>query len=186
MENNSPNNQRKIREQLPDLTASGINPFQVPAGYFDSLTDELMNKVAASDQFANAAPENKFLVPENYFEQLPLAIADRISSIGNSRSAGFTSIYHYFGKPVFRLAVASMCALLVTIYFYLEKEPEIKNPEYAFTVSELKESDLLFQLNESMLIDVIAKETNSRHASDEYEDYLIDNHLELNQIIEQL
>ena len=64
--------------EVPTLAAIGRNtPFSVPSGYFEALSEGLKAQaLLESVRFEN---EEEFKLPENYFEQLPGRIEDRIS-----------------------------------------------------------------------------------------------------------
>ena len=69
---------RKWAKDAPTLAAmQRVNPFVVPSGYFESLTDQLNSRILIeSARFESA---EKFNIPADYFQKLPSRIEERIA-----------------------------------------------------------------------------------------------------------
>ena len=87
-------------KDAPTLAAmKRVDPFVVPSGYFESLSDDVHARVLIeSVRFESTA---EFNIPDNYFEQLPSRIEERLA-IENIQSLvpsmGFTVLESYFSK----------------------------------------------------------------------------------------
>lgn len=66
------------KKDAPTLAAmKRVNPFVVPSGYFESLSDDVHARVLIeSARFENT---EEFIIPNNYFEQLPSRIEERLT-----------------------------------------------------------------------------------------------------------
>ena len=88
----------KWEEDAPTLAAiKRVNPFVVPSGYFESLTDQLNSK--ALIESARFESEEEFNTPADYFQQLPSRIEEKIAIEAIQSlvpSTGFTVPEAYF------------------------------------------------------------------------------------------
>jgi len=75
------------------------NPFIVPEGYFDSLSETILSKITLEEAAGNKQ-ETGFTVPENYFTELGEQINAqiRIASATNKEAPGFTVPDGYFNE----------------------------------------------------------------------------------------
>lgn len=66
-------------QQLSTLVAgiSRVNPYQVPAGYFEAVVPTVMGAVRLQT-IGNESKSPAFQVPKGYFEQLPQTILNRV------------------------------------------------------------------------------------------------------------
>jgi hypothetical protein len=75
----------KWEEDAPTLAAiKRVNPFVVPSGYFESLTDQLNSKARIEEKIAIEAiqslvPSTGFTVPEAYFSDLGERIQTKLA-----------------------------------------------------------------------------------------------------------
>ncbi|HEY8782425.1 MAG TPA: hypothetical protein VIM16_12455 [Mucilaginibacter sp.] len=74
-----------------------VNPFTVPAGYFDELADHIIS-LKNLDELKNSGLSGGFTVPENYFEELTANIQSRIAveNALNREDTGFIVPAGYF------------------------------------------------------------------------------------------
>jgi hypothetical protein len=88
----------KWEEDAPTLAAiKRVNPFVVPSGYFESLTDQLNSK--ALIESARFESEEEFNTPADYFQKLPSRIEEKIAIEAIQSlvpSTGFTVPEAYF------------------------------------------------------------------------------------------
>lgn len=82
-------------DQLKQVANS--NPFTVPDGYFEELSDRIKS-VIKLDEMKNTISPNAFTVPENYFENLASHIQSRIAveEILDAQNTAFTVPENYF------------------------------------------------------------------------------------------
>src|SRR5436853_7680437 len=72
-------NDDELEKMAPKLSKlKRENPFRVPDNYFDSLADNIQQKINALPHLEKMSNENPFAVPEGYFDSLPTAIQHRI------------------------------------------------------------------------------------------------------------
>lgn len=78
---------------------SKTNPFTVPDGYFDELSDRIKS-VIKLDEMKNTISPNGFSVPENYFESLAANIQSRIAveEMLDTQHTGLTVPENYFDE----------------------------------------------------------------------------------------
>lgn len=97
-----------------------------PEGYFDSLPDQVMARIAAEDAQVSAMLEahrnNKgYAVPEGYFENLPAAVSARMAAEGSHRPL-------VLRRRLLRIASVAACAgLLMGTGIYVFNM--LQNPE---------------------------------------------------------
>jgi len=66
------------QQDAPTLAAmQKVNPFVVPSGYFDSLTDVVNTRILI--ETARFESAEAFEIPDNYFEKLSLRIEEKIA-----------------------------------------------------------------------------------------------------------
>jgi len=85
-------------KDAPTLAAiKRVNPFIVPSGYFESLTDAINSRILI--ELARFESAEKFNIPSDYFQKLPTQIKERIAleTIQSLvSSTGFTVPESYF------------------------------------------------------------------------------------------
>ncbi len=167
--------------------------FSVPADYFDSLPDQIMDKVSTTPQFEEIAVSNPFTVPENYFEELPLNIINRIEA---SQSKRFTlaGLLARVVCPKYSLSLIAACfALFISIKFF--ERPINMNASNATAQNiSISESDVLGEVDESTLMNEIADEstsaiktTTTKNAGDKnIQDYIINNNIDISDVAKEL
>jgi len=70
----------ELRGIAPSLAAMNKRQaFRVPPGYFDTNAERLMNLFPTLHDQAGSTPENAFLVPDHYFEELSTNILNKIA-----------------------------------------------------------------------------------------------------------
>jgi hypothetical protein len=173
------NNDDELRKMAPRLSElKRENPFQVPDSYFDSLADNIQQQIQVLPDFDKVAAQNPFNVPEGYFDSLPTAIQQRIIDERSERISVGRWIASVLFRPKFAVAFASVAVLLVFSVRYFSRTINVSS-----TASEISYTDL----DESVLYDALAEQSNSTTQKDEsIEDYLIDNHIDVSQLTEHL
>jgi|ERR1043165_31305 hypothetical protein len=84
MEKNSEILDELIDLQSPLADMSRHMLFAVPDGYFNNLTDSIIDEIQTSDKTASWKEQNPFAIPGQYFEQLPGNILARVKQEGNT------------------------------------------------------------------------------------------------------
>jgi len=125
--------------------------------------------------------ENNFKVPNDYFEDLPLHVTEKIHS---EKQVSFN-----LNKLIFRYLIpsASLIVLLVFILNWNNTTQPIINDEQLseFLIEdadEYFEDELIYE----SYIDNITVENNETDTEENYIDYLVENDIEINTIIEEL
>jgi len=69
----------ELNETSPLLTSIGNKtPYSVPTGYFNSLSDEIANRIKIEEVRLSPNTKKPYTVPENYFEGLAASILAKI------------------------------------------------------------------------------------------------------------
>jgi len=158
-----------------------VSGFKVPDGYFDQLTDRVLNSIDKED-----AQHAGFDVPEAYFEQLHDQVMERLE---NSKVVSITptSSRTKWLYPLLAMAAVFAGVLLFNGFFGTQYELNMTTVEdqdiytYVEDVAFLQDDEdieLLFADN-SFLNDI---EMPSQITDDELMDYLLDE-VSLNQMI---
>lgn len=133
--------------------------------------------------------KNPFSVPENYFEDLPGSIQSRIQQ--EEQESWLETLKRTFYRP--QWAFALLLLLLLTAggwFFFSNRQVQPAQREMALTADELKNAAILGDIDEFDLLDEYAslEETASadEESKTEIENYLIENHTDLNQLINEL
>lgn len=129
-----------------------INPYHVPAGYFDSLAERVMMLIKtgagipAKEETAMLSPllasmkrETPLSVPEGYFERLATDLSK------SSTPTGKTKVIRLNADRFFKYAAAAVTVGLISLFAWIMLKPSAGETEYA--------------LNNDTLIDNQVKET---------------------------
>jgi len=176
-----------LQKAAPRLSAvSKDNPFRVPGHYFEDLHQSIMLEARAREAgIENTEPLQTFTVPSGYFEQLPLTIQDRISE---KKTALVRPLLR---RPSFALSLAAafIAVMLVTrpaLWFGMKTNVDTGS----ITAEELSNSSYLSEMDEPVLIDAIESHEQpiaaSKNSNTEVENYLIDNHIDMNLLTSEL
>jgi len=90
-------NREWLNEYVSIKHVNANNPFTVPDGYFDELSDRIAASIKL-DELKSKKPLTGFTVPENYFEELNNNIQSRVNieKVLNNETTGFTVPENYF------------------------------------------------------------------------------------------
>jgi hypothetical protein len=162
--------------------------FQVPEGYFDGLSSEVMHKIESMPDLESSGNMNPFNTPGGYFDALPTIIQQRIADQEKKRNVtGWIAEIFYNPVPKYTLAFVSIFLILFFSikYFNRTQKVEYVNSEHE---TEQLESFYLSQLDETVLLEAYAEEqvTENEMQESEIENYLLENNIDLNLISEQL
>lgn len=200
------NEKNNISEEFDDLrniapNFSRIkkqNPFEVPQNYFDKLPSILHEKCVEAEELKEIAPvltgikkENIFSVPNDYFEHLPYTIGERINAEKHQTSwieKLAWIIRPKFAIPVSMAIIVAVIGLTLNINTENTKDVEYASNESSISYEEIDKSHYLNDIDEAMLIEEIEVEhiSNSNKENEVIENYLMDNHTDVSQLINQL
>jgi hypothetical protein len=127
--------------------------------------------------------KQKFNAPDSYFDRLPARINERILA-ENKPVTIFDFLKKYTFKPI--TAICSI-VLFASGYLYLENQKQIADYTLtAMNAASLSDDDILSVLDTYDLQEVIEANASSPSNDDVAIDYLLDNHTDLNTIINAL
>ena len=139
------------------------------------------------DFLKESAGKNAFRVPENYFEKLPVEIADKIHSGAAERVSSPVL------RPVF-IGLTALCAIIITIglfYFNSTNYKELTQPRFSY--NDLDSSGYIASMDENLITDELAGQniqiedaSPASAETDQIKDYLIDNNTDITLIINEL
>jgi len=147
------------------------------------------NKNNIEEELENLAPflskikkENNFSTPQNYFEVLPEVIANK--NLNNK------SLYFIFDKLSARILVpfSTFVAILVILFFlnYNTLETELTNEQ----IGDLLINQEYVNIDDYLVYDayseVLDEEQKETSTTEEYINYLIENNIDINSIINEL
>jgi len=168
----------KEEEKLKAVLKNTNEVFNTPAGYFDFLPDKILSQVKANLDFESEASVNPFEVPDNYFDKLPSALNERITSRKNGFREWLASITSR--RIAIPLALATV-VIVASLFYFKKNNDEIKKETYQISADDLKNSTYIESIDEEMFVDILASQ-NINTTDDSLEQYLIDNNIDLSQI----
>jgi hypothetical protein len=148
---------------------------------FDNNKEELKG---IAPHLYSLPKKNAFTAPENYFEKLTVSISDKVHA--EKSKTWWQVIFESLTQPKFAVTSIALC-MLVGGYMYYQKQSMIIAPVEmtAVNINNLSDDEILSQVDETVLADVIDDNTDDATSAEEV-DYLIDNHTDLNSIINEL
>ena len=128
-----------------------------------------------------AGKSNPFIAPEGYFDNLPNRINETIHKPA-----------HASARPLWltRFAMPAMAVVaMVWVISAVVKKPAATDTASGITLTNdhIAETGYLMQMDESLLLESLSSEELSEMAGDEgFQDYLIENKVDINLIINEL
>ena len=163
------------------------NPFAVPENYFEELAGKILLKIENSEELKSLSPtlsqiekKNPFKVPENYFSVLESSVR---------KDAKIIPIGHFFKKNKYSaIAVAAGIAAIISFYFYYPGSGSLQEKELFVSADDISNSMYFHEIDESIIIEEINGNfgEGASHKNNEIEDYLIDNDIDENTLINEL
>jgi hypothetical protein len=169
----------KLKEMLKNSSSGPA--FNVPDGYFDSLSEKVMDSINALPDFEKQPVTQPFSVPADYFEKLPENINNRITSTKENKF----SIWDWFFKPSRLIPVTFSFLLFIGGYFYFTRTQSFKINNDTYTEEDLDDSQYLQSLDDTDMIEYLANQSDDI-TTDEYEQYLLDHDIEISQLEKNL
>lgn len=160
------NNQQIIAEELGMLGADSLllnlrckNPFDVPAGYFESFAGSMLNLVECqhittarqelqeiSPLLASMKKTNAFTVPEGYFSAFLVDPATLKTQVQDNAGPKVIRMNPNRSRNIFRYAVAATIAFVITIsmFFLWNNRNDVvdANNNFAYSLPELPDEVL--------------------------------------------
>jgi len=186
-------NSDELKAMAPTLfSIEKKEAFTVPAGYFDSLPDKVMDKIAADPLYSPSAQGNPFVVPENYFEGLPLDIIKKVEA-SQAKRFSLGGLLAQVLRPRYSMTLVTACfALLICVRFF-QKPVSMSISETAEVKVTISDIEAVGDIDESTLMDEISEtsaallKTDNKSSSDKaMEDYIINNNIDLADIAKEL
>ncbi|MFM7218341.1 MAG: hypothetical protein ACKO1U_10010 [Bacteroidota bacterium] len=164
----NPESQHLLPEQ-----PTGEKPFVVPEGYFDSLSEAILNRIALQEG-SPVRSEESFKVPDGYFDSLSVAINERVHAQ--------PKVIPLFGAGLrASLAIAAVTIAGLLVHSSIVPDANLSSGPYSqLTVQEIQNSPFWEDLDESLLAESFTLETSSN--DDVVLEYLIDQGIEPQQI----
>ena len=141
------------------------------------------NHIQGQEDDQNWPSKNPYTAPDGYFEKLSSKISDEIHSGPVNAKISWFNVK----SPLLKLAMVFV--LISSLFFYLDnKNDKEPNTYIVLTVDEIYNSNLFDELDENVLIEsyTVLPDVNERNASNDVEDFLINNNVELSLIINEL
>jgi hypothetical protein len=190
---NSSENNDELRKLAPKLSSiEKKEVFSIPANYFDSLSNQIIDKVSTDAAFEKSAVTNPFSVPENYFEELPLEIINRIGTL-QAEKLSLGELFARALRPKYSLSIITACFAVFLCVKFFEKPMMLNAPSSTSENVFISETDVLGEVDESTLISVVTEEsasvikTDKKNAGDKnMEDYIINNNIDISDLAKEL
>jgi hypothetical protein len=170
----------KLRSKDP-FFRSERNP-DAANDYFNSFGSRLQSRMEDLDELEANAPtllsigkSNSFVLPPDYFDELPSRIQERIQKPSNSSS--ITEWLLLLINPRFAFPMIAILFLAVAGINFMNKNAELNatTPPNELSLEDhlyyIEESDIIEQLTENMSSDNSIQSENEKNI----EDYLLDN-----------
>ena len=167
--------------KLQNLLKKNENSFSIPEGYFENLPGKIMDQIIALPDFETPAVINPFHAPEGYFETLPLSISEKIIA----KKPTLYSWINNLQRPRIAIPIAFATVLFLAILFIIKQQTVKSDNIQEFTIDDLKNSTYIQCMDEDLFVDFISTQNVSK-SDDSFEQYLIDNNIELTQIENKL
>ncbi|MFD0939436.1 hypothetical protein [Pedobacter boryungensis] len=151
---------------VASLTQKENPGFTVPQNYFEELGTEIESRIAV-DQLYELAKSDGFKTPANYFDKLNADILSKTSGTVQK-----TKVVRLWQTDFMKYAAAACFILLTASGLYFNQQNTLQENR----TSELASEQMLYDIDESVIIDHIQEsQTASTSASDtEMENYILD------------
>ncbi|MBL0103805.1 MAG: hypothetical protein IPP51_08655 [Bacteroidetes bacterium] len=175
-------NLRKLLEKS-DSSA----PFRVPDNYFEAFPGQMDKIISQLPDFEKSPAVNPFSVPDGYFEQLPLQINEAILA-SDKKTRSWKEILIAALRPSISIPSVLTVSLAITAFFFFTKIHRIDVPAYSeISNEEFNSSTIALEVDESTLIQVLTDENiETSSIEDSYEEYLLDNNIDITQLEKKL
>lgn len=179
----------KIQNKIAQKSKIISNKYSIPDKYFENLAERISEKIIEKEilnSVSGLEKKNPFLVPENYFENFINRISEKIPA---KKEATIISIGIYLKKYKYSaVAIAAAVAALIALYLFYPSSTSMQKRELFVSAEDISNSLYFQEIDEATIIDEINvnsfKEVPNKNNF--IEDYLIDNDIDENTIINEL
>jgi hypothetical protein len=174
-----------LRKLLEDSDSS--TPFRVPENYFQDFPAHMDKIIAQLPDFEKQASVNPYSVPEGYFEKLPLQINEAVLA-ATRKSRTWKELITAILRPPSSVPSLLTISLIISSFFFFTKVHTVDLPEYSETNNDEYSTSVITQeVDESTLIQVLSDENiETSSVDDSYEEYLLDNNIDISQLENKL
>jgi hypothetical protein len=154
---------------LTGITQQGNSGFTVPANYFEELGVQIESRIAL-EQLKSLTTANGFTTPVNYFDKLQANILSQTSTAQQE-----TKIVRLWHTDLMKYASAVCFIILAASGLYFNQQNNITEKRN----TELANEQLLYNINESVIIEHIQESqtaTNTSASDTEMEKYILDHY----------
>ena len=167
---------------LDSMDKNSSGGFSAPENYFEMLSKNISDKVSVIPNLVSVPKENPFNIPDGYFVQLENAIQERVSSKGKyiPSPAG-----QWFRRPQLAPLFISAMILVLAVSSYLLININRPAADNDISFNDIYNSDYATELDETSLASLI-DDPASVQSSNQLEDYVIDNDIDLSTLTDEL
>jgi hypothetical protein len=176
MNSQEDNIDKRLRELLSKEGEE--NSFRVPADYFEKLPAHITANINAIPGI-ESSPSNPFGIPEGYFNSLPGIINEKVTS----RKAGFADWMRLILRPRVAVPLFSMIVLIAVAFFYIGNKPDSDKSQ--LSCDDIKNNAFYHDIDEETIIESL-NVSSANATEDAYEEYLIENNIDLTLIEKRL
>lgn len=162
-------------------TLKGNSPFNVPSGYFEELPEKIMIQIDGLPDFEKTSVINPFAVPEGYFENLPSTLAGKIATRKSKLESWLSSLQ----RPRIAIPIAFATVFILAGLFFYKQQCIITPLIQELSADDLRNSSYIQSIDEELFVDVLASQIDL-NMDESFEQYLIDNNIELTQLENKL
>lgn len=152
---------------------------------FKNINDEL-NELGSS--LHKMEKQNPFGVPENYFENLNSVVQDKISA--QKKISWDKQLSGFIAAHKLLLATCTIVLALGSVYHFKTMQQTISNDTNTyFTLGDDELNTIAGELDEHILAEMYVSESTSESTSNDslqVEDYLIENNIDVNTLLNEL
>lgn len=122
-----------------------------------TYNDNLNNPEEFGSVLSKIKRENNFQVPENYFDELPQMIQEKVEH--KEVRFSFESMFHYFLKPYRAIALGSMLAFFILgLFIITNQDQENLQISYEISLEDLIQEypDMIEYMDDEVFLDFAA------------------------------
>jgi len=138
------------------------------------------------DNLSKINKENPFKIPDGYFDKFPLQMQEKI----NNTAISNTKLNSRFKLQPYLAYAAVFSGLIISVYFTFDYINNQKIKQNTLTAKTTIEADFSvdYSINENYIVDAMVSSENTNeeesYNSDDIENYLADNEIETNLVID--
>lgn len=150
----------------------------------DNIKDELKSLGSSLERLER---KNPFAVPENYFENLNSLVQDKINA--RRKLSWPEQFAGFFAAHKLSLVTSMIVLVLGSVYYFRNGGSNIipaNETEFSFTDEEI--NTITSELDEQTISDAYAQTLSTDNTNDEgeFEDYILNNYIDENTLVNEL